>query len=367
MKHSLIFLSLFLSAQVFSQITINQNDMPDAGNWYIKSTTLNFSFMDFTKTGPDTYWDYSGLSEMGQSVDTFIKVSETPVTYQFIFASILDPNKATMASPTAMVDTFLGFLPGNSLGFYRVEASEYSYLGFGADFMGTPVPIKYSDPEEIFELPLSYGKKGTVTSFFETPVFFSSFFYYASEKNTSYHVDGWGKLKTPYGEFDALRVKSVSNTVDTFYIDSLSMGYEITRPTEVKYEWLSKNTGIPLLTATAQVAFGDTIVSQLNYQDSLRNGNPNNTPDLSGFTRTSVYPNPTTRLLFIEITPYEAGDLIYTLYDLNGKQLISGNQKVSHIRHILFLDLQGLKFGEYILNLQLNGRSWSTKVIKDQR
>ena len=352
MKKILLFLFvMFFGITVSSQITIQNSDMPEPGDWFIKSTTANTSMLDFKNTGANYFWDFSQLKEISQSIDTFIKVKETPTTFQFVFANFLDPDKANLASPTTQADSFMGMVPPESFGFYKVSSSEYIYLGFGADFMGTPIPLKYSDAEEIYKFPLSFGKSENLTSFFETPVFFSSMFYYASSKKTNYIVDGWGQIKTPFGQFDAIRVKSIIEATDTFYIDSLGIGYNIDRPLQVKYDWLAKNSGIPILSATAQILMGDTVVSQVVYQDSLRTGNSNSIVE-QAFINANLYPNPTSEFLFIELVPEKSGLLRYEIIDLNGRVMLLGTQEVkSNLKNIFYLDLRKLQSGNYLLKM----------------
>jgi hypothetical protein len=350
-KTSLFLFILFFGTTVSSQISIKSSDMPEPGDWYVKSTTVNTSMIDFKSTGTNYFWDFSQLKEMSQTVDTFIKVKETPTTFQFVFANFLDPDKANLASPTTQTDSFMGMMPPESFGFYKVSSSEYIYLGFGAEFMGTPIPLKYSDAEEIYKFPLSFGKSEKLTSFFETPVFFSSMFYYASSKKTNYTVDGWGKIKTPFGQFDAIRVKSIIEATDTFYLDSLGIGYSIDRPLQVKYDWLAKKSGIPILSATAQVLMGDTVVSQVVYQDILRTTNTNYFDEMS-FINVSLYPNPTNEYLFVEMIPEQSGQIQYEIIDLGGRVIMSGTQQAkSNLKSIFYLDLRKLQTGIYLLKL----------------
>jgi hypothetical protein len=77
-------------------------------------------------------------------------------------------------------------------------------------------------------------------------------------------VDGWGTLKTPFGIFSVIRIKSLISQRDSLYIDSLGTGFPMQR-TITEYKWLGKNSGIPILQISEE-GFSVTAI----YRDSTR-------------------------------------------------------------------------------------------------
>lgn len=80
-----LFLVVVFPAISFAQITIDNGDMPQAGDTIRLSTAYDISGLDFSSTGPNFNWDFSELQPALQRVDTFVSVQETPWVYQLIF------------------------------------------------------------------------------------------------------------------------------------------------------------------------------------------------------------------------------------------------------------------------------------------
>jgi gliding motility-associated-like protein len=81
-----------------------------------------------------------------------------------------------------------------------------------------------------------------------------------------------GTLLTPFGTFNALRIKSTLQISDSIYLDTLGFGITIPRQTIVEYKWLGAGKKIPLLevdVTNALLGNGFT-VDRVNWQDTLR-------------------------------------------------------------------------------------------------
>jgi hypothetical protein len=106
----------------------------------------------------------------------------------------------------------------------------------------------------------------------------------------SYTVDGWGELTTPFGTFDALRVKMEIDAVDSVFIELLGVDFETER-SSVEYHWLGLESGLPIL----QVTYTSDLLSSIIYQDE---GEPVEIEEVKG--KVSVYPNPCQEILNID-------------------------------------------------------------------
>ncbi len=253
MKNKIIFLSLFyfIGVQsIFSQITINNNDMPSANDTFRISVTNNIHAIDPTVAGANSIWDFSSLTLNSQTVDTFFSVLSTyiPVTYNLVFNSFLDQvHKATVvnrnfntASPFPQVQITETF------NFLKSSSSGYVQVGQGAKINGVPTAMKYDIPENFFIFPMQLGNIDSSTSKYGNSI--PSLGYYGQKIRRINLVDAYGSLTTPYGTFDAMRVKSLIYTTDTLYVDTIvHYGTTINRPLETQYIWLGDNQGEPLL------------------------------------------------------------------------------------------------------------------------
>jgi hypothetical protein len=241
MKKIYLFVLLFAVASfsVFSQIVVNQDDMPVAGDTLRVSVT-NVVPAGYKKTAMDTVWNFAALEALSQRVDTFVTASSTPAGYQFVFVLL---GGANLASPRNSAP-FPGLPLTNGFTFFKNSATSYSDLGSAYTVQGIPLPAKYDVPDKLFQFPMSPGLTWSSASSFALSL--PGLAYYGTQRFRENIVDGWGNLITPFGEFQTLRVKSTLVMNDSIYIDSLGTGFPFIRNV-VEYKWLAKGQGIPVL------------------------------------------------------------------------------------------------------------------------
>src|SRR5689334_12475070 len=86
MKIILLFF-LFYSLEVSAQIFIASNDMPSAGNAYTIANAIPDPSIDLNETGPNYDWNYSLLSKLNSTADTFVDMHQLPLIIQLFFSS----------------------------------------------------------------------------------------------------------------------------------------------------------------------------------------------------------------------------------------------------------------------------------------
>jgi hypothetical protein len=79
----------------------------------------------------------------------------------------------------------------------------------------------------------------------------------------------------------------------------------------------------------------------------------------------SIYPNPTSDQLFIELEEANSGFLTISVSDLSGRIIRSFPDKFIQAETKIALDLNGLASGTYLLNLSKDGKSISHKISKN--
>jgi uncharacterized repeat protein (TIGR01451 family) len=80
----------------------------------------------------------------------------------------------------------------------------------------------------------------------------------------------------------------------------------------------------------------------------------------------SIYPNPTQNLATIEVNLDKSSILSYSLFNIQGKlvrQEDLANKAIGLVKHEINLD--GIHSGIYILNISINGKETSLKVVKE--
>jgi hypothetical protein len=224
----------------FSQIIVDMNDMPLAGDTLRVSVAVNVP-IGFDQGGADTLWNFTNLEPLNQKIDSFMSVSLTPPAYWLYFIPGIETN---LASPRTS-----GLIPGipitDAFNFYNKTTGAFYDLGYALTVQGIPLPLKYDKPDVYYKLPFTYGDQWTSESALALSI--PTFAYYGSSRSRTSKVDGWGNISTPFGTFETVRVKSEITQFDSIFIDSLGIGFGINRLI-TEYKWLGKSQGIPLLT-----------------------------------------------------------------------------------------------------------------------
>lgn len=349
------FLALFITVNSYSQITITNTDMPVANDTVRWSTTFDQWGIDATETGANYVWDYSFLTETGQELDTFFAVTTTPFPYQFYFNNmILYPtHKANFATRGTDFDLFGTITMTKVFDFFKVDAGQFSNVGFGANINGLPASVRSIPVDTIYKFPLDYTD--SFTSHGEWIMSIPNTFTYGQRKVRAVSVEGWGTLTTPLGTFQTLKVKMDIDIVDTLSVDSLGINFSFPRPTSTEYHWLANGYNVPLL--QINTSFG--IITTIKYQDSLRSTLGVNEIETSNII---AYPNPCTDYLVVQSDGKYFFDVI-ELFDMNGKLVLSqaGNKTFINI-----LNVNQLAAGIYNL-VTTSEKSVSTKKITISR
>ncbi len=241
----LIFFVVFSTLQLSGQITITTNDMPSPGDTIRKSVSFSTAGIDFTLTGDDYVWDFSSLSTLYQSVDTFVSVSSVPFLYQFVFI----PNIiANVAQKFPGIDT-LGLPVTDPYIFFKNSSSSFNDVGFAITVNEIPIPLKFDDADIIYKFPVEYGNVDSSYSGVEFGI--NDLGFISIERKRVNETDGWGTLTTSYGTFDVLRMKSTVEETDSIYIDSLGFGTTLDR-FYIEYKWMANGFDDPVLQITEE-------------------------------------------------------------------------------------------------------------------
>lgn len=355
-KSALLLFSLLFMTQLFSQITITSADMPASGDTIRTSIGVNpGGIYDFARTGNNLIWDFTGLENIGQQVDTFLTVTQTPIIFWPFF--LTSANLARKVSGAGLIP---GLPVENAFQYFNKTSSAYSDIGTGLVFSGLPIPLKYTDPDVLYRFPMSVGFQDTVDSYLEVSV--PDLGYLMVDRNRINIVDGWGVLKSPYGEFEVLRLKSIVSEYDSIYIDSLGVGFPIQRD-YIEYKWLGQGFGIPLLQVTI-----DTLLQTENivFVDSIRDINVGIGNLAIQPRKLKVWPNPAAN--YIELIVPEVDDrfLSIRLADFSGRTcfvIYVSEKKPVNIPIRIDLSSYGLSGGVYILTVQGREKVYTSKLL----
>lgn len=355
MKQLITAILFTFSIGLAAQISVTSSDMPSPGDTIRTSISINSNGYDFSRTGSDFTWNFDGLETISQTVDTFLSITQTPVSFWPFF--ITSANLATRQNAS-------NILPGlpavETYRFYNNTNGSFKDAGYGVILSGVPIPLKYANADMIYTFPMNMGTTHESSSGLELSI--PDMGYIMIDRNRSSVVDGWGNLTTPYGTFEVLRLKSTVSEYDSIYIDSLQLGLPLQR-NYIEYQWIGKNFGTPLLGVTEDELFGTTIV----FIDSVRGINVG-IPEKILAKSFTVYPNPIQDVLKFQLKLASDCNLSISFYDMTGKCVYrSENQKyyLNSGEFVLPLSELYLQKGLYLIVVNAKDQVYTSKFIKD--
>lgn len=351
MKQPLLFAAfLFTGFTASAQITISNSDMVSPNDSvrvsYSGNGTAN---IDHTLTGANYLWDFSALQPGAQEELRY--PAPTAIPFNFIATvSVVNP------SPDSL--PVIGAVPSNFADHYKNGSSGYRQVGLSFEYapLGNfSVPVIFSSNDYIYNFPLNYSDMDTSDGAYSFNI--PNLLFFGQDIHRENNADGWGTLITPYGTFQTLRVVSQIQRIDTIGLDSVN-GFSIPRPLEVQYKWLANGMDIPVLEVDCQVIANNEVVTNVIYQDSLRDSVFQVGIAETGFLKLNqVFPNPTDGNFFVSYSVPIAGTIQFDLFDLTGRKVMeTQNEEQGRGSHFREIQTASLENGTYLLRIQ-NGPS----------
>ncbi len=350
MKH----LSFFIAAIVFSLPLFSQPVIPKdsgiyvAGNSFVMKEVALTADQDVGSAGSLVLWDFSGLTPTSTR-STDVDSAES--------SSIVHDIVANMK-----VSIVRG--PGGA------QTQEYYYFqtSSGMEYSGkidNGIPLDVGDnPVFMWSWPLEYqdSSTDTIDSKFEYgPTPFSKKWHYLNGNMTT-TVDGYGRVKLPYGDvFEVLRIK----TVET-YNDSTTT--EVTPVTNTTFEW--RNPYNKIFVARYEKREEGTTTDRFFYyidEADLNGGEqPASIEQLRGVKdELLIYPNPVEAEVAISFILEESGKVNLGIYDFQGrlvKELMEDG--LDQGLQLFSFDIADVAAGSYVLRLDRDGIVQEKKLLR---
>lgn len=178
----------------------------------------------------------------------------------------------------------------------------------------------------------------------------------AAKLNIDVHVDGWGTLTTPTGNYDVLRVKQIWKQADAFIQPDDTLGvieypeYEIFH----QYIFYAKHIGAPVAYVTMDSTF--TNVVGVKYTDYIFTGIEE---PINNYNLTVVNDGRQIKIL----NPGNSKEFVLSVYDITGKELLL---KKIETENDIFLDIDFLNTGVYMICLSDKNSIYRTKYFKNK-
>jgi len=296
---------LLLTFNAQSQIQLTKLDFATGGDT-VRMSQANDNGYDVSLTGPAYNWDYSNLTPNSQILKNFRSLTGAPTFIQFIYGTFAAPKYQAsyyIESTTLPIDQITSILPvsiENIFQFSKRSNDSLTSLGFSMTVNGTDIPFKSDTIETRYDFPLDFGNthfsRGyTLINF--NPILDAIWNQHRTRTTT---VDGYGSITTPYGTFDALRIKHDITETDSIYYTFPFIGalwVPIPIPASHEYEWWTNGQLEPILRISTSEFGGNETITAIEYRDNFNAA-------LAGIEETeinfTVYPNPVSNELTID-------------------------------------------------------------------
>jgi hypothetical protein len=339
---AVIAFTLIFCMQSYAQITITSTNMPQPGDEMPMSRKLaaETEINGHTIAGTDVSWNFSGITKTDQQVVSYISPTSNDIQYICIaiFNNPLDPeHNSTMARRGEGGGDPMGNIQVTDVfEFFKLNSSVFSLTGRSSNVNGVPTCVRNIPVDTIYTFPLEYGDTIISSSAYNINV--PTIGYYGQTLHRHSVADAWGSVTTPFGTFEALRIKSTLQFTDSIYYESMGFGMMFPH-TETHYTWLSTDYRFPVFVVEEKgVNFGGTIAF---WADSLDQTNiSNHIAD----TYLQVFPNPASDFVFVSFPENQTVEEII-IYDFSGREILRSIPEPTNG----YVSLDGIPAGLYIL------------------
>lgn len=339
MRTSILFLSLAFTSALSAQITVTEDDMPNAGDT-LRFMRANAANIAVDLTGANVVWDHGDLVAQSEGADTAVAVGETPFLYQLFFNNpfLFPEHRADYGMVGAEFDFQILALT-DLYDYYRADADGFFNVGFGANVNGIPTSVRREPVDRIHSFPMAFGDTDVSNSSFtiDVPTLFS----FGQDQVRNNEVDGWGTLYLPADTFQVLRVKSTLQRSDTIFIEQFGFGFRLPEPETIEYKWIAAGMGKPVLEVVT--TGGIPISAEYFYEpDEITTA-----VAATAQAELMIYPNPAKNEVFVPIPSGINGRL--EVRDVAGRMLHTINGQAGSLQRV---DLSGLAEGAYTVLLR---------------
>jgi PKD repeat protein len=262
-----IFSTLFLLISIvsYSQISIVTADMPRQNDTMRFSIATNgITANQAAKSGVDTIWDFTNLKPNSQDIEKFFAPSATPYALQF---GILNAStygiKDDALNALGGLGGAAGFNIENVFAFYKNSTTANVLTGRGLTISSIPLALNLNPRDTVFKFPLNF--RDVDTTYFSGSTTIPGIGGISIQGRRINNVDGWGTVKTPYGEFSCIRIKTTITETDTISITTIKLPIPNNR---IIYTWYAKNLRYPVLEITQTTGLAGALT--IKYKDIYR-------------------------------------------------------------------------------------------------
>jgi hypothetical protein len=345
--------TMVLASQAGSQtpITLSNSNMPGS-NDTLRYTNVSITTLgSYSVTGVNHSWDFSKVTSLTEGVRSFKPALQTPYFLFFLSANEYGEKIAdTLGAGPLTITKYYNY--------YKKQTSPQSAFiadGVGLTFSSVPVPSYYTDKDELYIFPMTYGKYDSTTFKFSTPSSSTLPFVYTKAGYRVTRVDGWGTVTTPYGTENCLRIVTTQYAIDS--VKNKIIPFPLGFPNyQRSYQWLTLNSKIPYMEISGGLVgniFTPNTARYRGYDRKLFISVDEMMPE-----QFQLYPNPVAEVLYIK----QAGASEFSIFSAEGRLVLKGS--VKEIEGEGSIIVSGLENGLYFIELSSTTGINRIKFIK---
>lgn len=320
MRNILLLLFISLSSLLNAQIVLTSTDFAGA-NDTIRMSQATDPQLDYTSTGANHTWDFSALVPDGQILRDYNSMSGAGALTQLMFGAVA-PTKykasyylESNALPIAQLTQFLPVSIDNIYQYTRKSVDSLTSIGYSMSVDGFEIPFRSDTIEKKYDYPVEFGNSHLSRGYTNVDMSQVIDAKWRQYRVRFSNVDGYGSITTPYGTFNALRIKHDISEIDSLYYTFPFIGamwIPLPIPDSHEYEWWTNGEKEPILRVVTNEVNGTEFITSIEYRDIYRA-----MANLSDNTLTfGMYPNPVANTMTIS-----SGSDIETIsiIDVSGK------------------------------------------------
>lgn len=344
-------LALTTVSMAQSPITLTASNFPGSNDSLRYTNAQVNSVGNYTQTGANFAWNFSGLVYSSQGVREFKLAAQTPYFFFFNPTDYGEKIADNIAAGPLTINNYYNY--------YKKQTTPINAFvadGIGMTFSSIPVPSYFSDKDELYTFPLTYGDYDSTTFKFSTPTTTALPFTYKKAGYRITKVDGWGTITTPYGTATCLRLVTTQYSQDTIKYNAFSFGF----PNYMRsYQWLTANDKIPYLEVSGALTGANFTPNQVRYRDNYQN--PAGVSEQSDMNAIEFYPNPGSDKLWLNFT--RNGQFFVEVLSLDGKVIKTANINMESMAQSI--DIADLSPAIYIIKVKERDSVHFYKFIKE--
>jgi hypothetical protein len=231
------FLFLWATPAVQGQIVFEAADLPVIGDNLLRYRDTVPAFGP-GGSGPMQQWDFSAALPHQSVVTSVVAPASTPNGGSF------------RSSNLAMTED------NSSYFYFDLTSSALTVTGMAGDLLGDGqnLVVPFNPVRKVHDLPRMYATHFTNAYYFQAIADGAALGVHSirlRHRGTVYDsTDAYGRLTTPIGTYDALRVKTTEYSVDSLWYRLIALApwtfYDVLTDTTVLYSWLAKETKLPV-------------------------------------------------------------------------------------------------------------------------